>query len=260
MNCRSVLLICACLAVVGNSAVAGDAPSSITLKLAAGENFISIPLELESDVLADVFPPGAFPAGKTDADSTVIFTYGATADARPRPVYYRLSEGGHWMYSTGGIADAATLATGEGFNIRLPATATAQELVLSGQATTTPITRALAGRAGETNYHVMSWPYLCPGRVGDLGLREAGFQGGRNAAQSDEIRILDNANGQGSTQTPKARIWLDAKTSRFEFTAPRSGSAEDYLIEPGEAVIVVRKRAPDLAWKLSSPCPSGAHQ
>jgi len=230
----------------------------MALNLVAGENFISIPLELKSDALADVFRAGALPAGKTDADSTVIFTYGVTADARPRPVYYRLSEDGHWMYSTGGLADAATLTPGEGFNIRLPADAAAHKLTVTGRATAMPVTRELAGKEGATNYHVVSWPYLCPGRVGDLGLREAGFEGGRNAAQSDEIRILDNANGQGSTQTPKARIWFDAATSRFEFTAPRSGPADDYLIEPGEAIIVVRKRAPALVWTVNSPCPGGA--
>jgi hypothetical protein len=66
---------------------------------------------------------------------------------------------------------------------------------------------------------------------------------------------LDNTDGQGSTRTPKARIWLNKKTAQFEFTAPRSGSADDYVIEPGEAIIMIRKRAPALVWKVESSCP-----
>ncbi|MFH0909830.1 MAG: hypothetical protein V1929_13805 [bacterium] len=248
-------LLCMFMAVARGSAAGDGSRSSITFSLVAGENFISIPVRPDRDALADVFPSGSLPAGQADADSTIIFTYGGATDARPQAVYYRLSEDGHWMYSTGGIADAATLPIGEGFNIRLPAGAAAQKLVVTGRVPSGPVARELAGVAGATNYHVVGWPYPCPVRVRDLGLIEAGFEGGINVARSDEIRILNNANGQGSVQAPKARIWLNAKTSRCEFTVPRSGPAEDYVIEPGEAIIVVRKRAPALLWTMTSPCP-----
>lgn len=254
MHRAVILLIGSCFTLAGNSH-AGDAPrSSITLDLVQGENFISIPLQPDRAALAEVFPAATLPAGKDEADSTVLLAYDGTADAQAPAAYIRLSDDGHWMYSTGGIADAAVVSAGEAFNIRLPAGAAATTLVVSGVPPSEPVVLRLAGDAGATNYNVVGWPYPCPVRVSDLGLLEAGFVGGLNVAQSDEVRILDNTDGQGSSRTPKARIWLNAKSSQFEFTAPRSGPAGDYAIEPGEAIVVVRKRAPSLMWKPVSSC------
>ncbi|MFH0909829.1 MAG: hypothetical protein V1929_13800, partial [bacterium] len=83
--------------------------------------------------------------------------------------------------------------------------------------------------------------------ISNLGLKGAGFKGGVNVQRSDEIRILDNSQGIGSMMAPKRRIWMN-NASNFVFSVPYSGSAENYVVEPGEALIVVRKRGPSLTW------------
>ncbi len=256
---RYILLaasLCFSIPAVPQVACGGDESTApITIRLVAGENFISLPLQPDNRSLAGVFGGSDVPGGSEDADSTLVYTYRPATGSSPAPVYYRLAESGHWMCSTGGVADDVELPADSGFNVRLPDGASPCDLVIRGRALPGPVTRELAGDEGATNYHIVSWPYPCPARVKELGLKEAGFSGGVNVTASDEIRILDNTDGQGSTHTPKARIWLDAKTSTFVFTAPRSGSAEDYMIAPGEALIVIRKRAPALVWTVKSSCP-----
>jgi hypothetical protein len=68
-----------------------------------------------------------------------------------------------------------------------------------------------------------------------------------NVTRSDEIRIMDNSAGIGSMSLLKARIWRPGSNTNFVFS-PSGQSANDYVIAPGEAIIIVRKRGPSLTW------------
>jgi hypothetical protein len=121
-----------------------------------------------------------------------------------------------------------------------------QKFVLVGRLPTNTTTMLIYGAASETNYSVLSWgtPYRV--RVAELGLIGASFSGGVNVTRSDEIRILENSSGIGSRQMPKARIWRNGTTNFM--LAPSGALANDYIIEPGDAVIIVRKRGPSMVW------------
>ncbi len=92
--------------------------------------------------------------------------------------------------------------------------------------------------------------------MSSFGAQLAGFQGGTRADQSDEIRILDNTptNGlsSGSLTKPKARIWLSTQAGHtsapWRYTGAGTPSAMSYVIEPDDAVIVVRRGTGSITW------------
>jgi hypothetical protein len=230
---------------------------SKTWQLRRGENWVSLPFLPETNRyrVKDVFGTNLLPRGSTIATSTKISWYGYTlagtnsAGVATNVVW--LSSANRWYYSlppalSGLPADNWPVPTNEAFNLEIPLSSSTQTFIGVGRLPTNAMTMTIYGADGETNYSVVTWgtPYRV--RVAELGLIGASFSGGVNVTRSDEIRILDNSEGRGSLAVPKARIWRNGSTNFF--LSPSGSLANDYVIEPGEAIIVVRKRGPSIVW------------
>jgi hypothetical protein len=71
----------------------------------------------------------------------------------------------------------------------------------------------------------------------DLKLREAGMTGGGIFLESDEIRVFKNKDVMN--ESPLARIWINAaRTNSYWFNTGGKGSAENFVVQPGNAVVV----------------------
>jgi autotransporter-associated beta strand protein len=227
-------------------------------RLAPGENWLSMPFLPDTNrfTVKEVFGTNLLPRGATVAQSTKISWYGHTLGSSTNSSGVAtnviwLSSTQRWYYAwpaqfAGQVADDFVVPTNEGFNIEIPTTVSTQQYVMAGRLPTNIMTMTIYGATGQTNYSILSWgtPYRV--KVKELGLIGAGFTGGVNVTRSDEIRILDNSRGFGSRMTPKARIWRNNSTNFY--LSPSGVLANDYIIEPGDAVIIVRKRGPSLMW------------
>jgi hypothetical protein len=213
----------------------------------AGETFFGLscrPADARLDVL---LAAAGLPAGADATDSALLQIYASAA--QPETVYRR-DASGRWVDGAGAAAGEVALVPGAGYALVLPAGSAPVTLSWTGDVIVAEMHAAIRGRDGETNYAVLAWPRNKPITVRELGLRESGLAGGRNPSQADEIRVLDNEGGMGSRKAPKARIWLNDATGGFEHSPPDGGSAEAFVIGPGEAFIVVRKRGPSLSWPV----------
>jgi len=91
--------------------------------------------------------------------------------------------------------------------------------------------------------------------IENLGFAGSGLVGNNNPSLADEIRILSNVNGNGSLDQPKARLYLKSdgttwayrsySTNDFPYGPP---SANSYIIEPDESVVVVRRNTGGMTW------------
>jgi len=226
--------------------------------LRPGENWVSLPMSPDTNLttMADIFGTTRLPAGSVIANATKASWYGntvgvATNTSGAATNVLWLSSSGHWLWSipaakSGQNADGWLVPSNEAFNIEIPGTAT-QKLVIVGRLPTNGMTRTIYGATGQTNYNVLCYALPSQVAISNLGLKGAGFVGGANVQRSDEIRILDNSAGMGSLSSPKRRIWMNNSTN-FVFAPPYSGSAESYIVEPGEALIIVRKRGPSITF------------
>ena len=71
-----------------------------------------------------------------------------------------------------------------------------------------------------------------------LNLDGVGLTPGPAIMKADEIRIFTNRSVMGAS--PKARIWLNAREGgRWWYQTGGVGSAEDHVIQPGEAVVII---------------------
>lgn len=212
-------------------------------RLVPGQNFVSLCMIPDANTLACVFGTNRLPAGSSPANATVISSYGSPSNGQPRAVSWWLSDAGHWMYSTGGIADAEPLALMEGYNVILPTGSATQSVLLVGRIPTNVASQTMLAHA----YNIVGYNVPRRMKISELGFREAGFSGGRNMTQSDEIRIL--ASGVGVYGSPKVRIWLNSANGQFTFQAGGTGSAENYQVEPDEALIIyTRKSSAPWTW------------
>ncbi|HEY8241797.1 MAG TPA: hypothetical protein VIH35_10140, partial [Kiritimatiellia bacterium] len=232
---------------------------SKTWRLVPGENWIAMPSLPDTNryMAKDVFGTNLLPRGATIGASTKISWYGHTIGTGTNTSGVAtnviwLANSDHWIYQipasmSGQIADNWTVPTNEGFNIEIPTGAGVQKYVMVGRLPTNIMTMTVHGANGQTNYSVLSWgtPYRV--KIAQLGLVGASFSGGVNITRSDEIRIMDNSSGMGSRQMPKARIWRNGASTNF-LLSPLNSIANDYIVEPGDAIIIVRKRGPSLTW------------
>jgi hypothetical protein len=228
--------------------------------LTPGENWISMPMLPDTNrmTLAAVFGTNRLPPGSSIGNATKISWYGHTlgsgtnSSGAATNVAWLTLGGNQWIYSmpsqlAGQVANNWIVPTNEGFNIEIPGTTT-QKFVLVGRLPTNQMTTVIYGQTSQTNYSVVSYGMPYRATVSELQLKECGFSGGISVARSDELRILNNTNGMGSMQAPKARIWLQGSSTNFMHSLPLSGNANSFVIEPGEAIIIVRKRGPSLTW------------
>ncbi len=84
--------------------------------------------------------------------------------------------------------------------------------------------------------------------VRDLGLDSVGLTAGPVLTASAELRIF--ANRDAMNASPKARLWLNSlEGGRWWFLTGGTGVAEEYVIQPGEAVLLItRNSANEIAW------------
>ena len=85
--------------------------------------------------------------------------------------------------------------------------------------------------------------------VGTLGLKEAGLKAGSLILQADELRIF--ANRRLMDESPKARLFLNSREGgQWWYHTGGKGSAENHVIQPGEAVVVItRASTQPIAWR-----------
>ncbi|HEY8240876.1 MAG TPA: hypothetical protein VIH35_05485 [Kiritimatiellia bacterium] len=214
------------LAALVAAMAAAPAPADQVVPLVAGENFFGLACMPGDLHLAAIVRGANLPRG------TVLQHYNASAEPAGRH----------------DLDDDVMLVPGLGYALVLPGGSANQALTIRGAPVTGDIRVEIHGTDGATNYTVLAWPRSAPVAVKDAGLVEAGLAGGVNVMQSDEIRVLDNSKGMGSVTAPKARIWI--KDGALQFSLQSDDSAGDYQIQPGEVVIVVRKRGPSLTWTV----------
>jgi hypothetical protein len=183
--------------------------------------------------------------------------YGATVAGAATNVVW-LSDSGVWLFSEGGVADDYPLPLNEGFNIVVPNVETPPKLLLVGKVPTNAVPqtgqRHIIEGGGKFNVVSYNLPYRA--RLGDVGLREAGFMGAPpgqnvNPNNSDELRILRR--GGGSLASPLTRILMD-HNGQFVFWTGGNGSAEDYRLQVDDALLVYTKRSPtNFTWNVNLP-------
>lgn len=227
--------------------------------LKPGENFVSLFAVPEENNLAFVLGTNRLPAGATLAESTRVEWYGATADGASTSMVW-LSSSGYWLHGNGGgVANNMQLPLHEGFNVILPSDAPTQLLPFLGKiprehsslyGTEAPV------KAGR--YNIVSAVIPSPIKLGESGLREAGFTGTTgaqplNPMYSDEIRILQK--GGGSMAAPSVRIIMNSSGTFVYWTGGSKGaSAEGYLLQPDDSYILYARRSTnDFTWAPTFP-------
>lgn len=209
------------------------------LTLSPGQNFVSLFAIPDTNRVDFILGTNKLPAGGTLATSTVVSFYGVSTNGHPDAVSIWLSDGGYWLYSTGGLANHQSLPLYEGFNIALPTSASTQKVLLVGRIPTNTVVQSLSPNA----YNVVSYTVPRRMRVSELGLREAGLTTGATPSTADEIRILQR--GLGSLTTPKVRIIHNG--TNF-VTWPAKTSANNYMIEADDAIIIYRRPGSTMSW------------
>jgi hypothetical protein len=86
-------------------------------------------------------------------------------------------------------------------------------------------------------------------KLSDTGLKEAGLAAGDFFPKSDEIRIF--ASKDKTNESPKARIWLNAKEGgEYWYHTGGSGNAAGHVIHAEEAVVIyTRASKTPVTWK-----------
>jgi len=239
---------------------------SKALALNPGENWHSMfsfpdPVttnELES-TLAYVFGTNLLPRGNSQLFGTKISWFGASVSgdklgSSPTATVWLANSG--WQWVTGGVGNANSkrVPLDQGFLIELPFSANPTSLVLIGRMPTQEVVHVVVGTpsASSPRFYVLS--HAMPERISlvNLGITtNNGFRGGVNIGQSDEIRVLDNAPteqgfGSASLQTPKVRIYW--RNSDRTWRTSGGSLASGYVIEPDDAVIIVRRHPTTLTW------------
>lgn len=227
--------------------------------LKEGENFLSLFMLPDVNQIAAVFGTNRLPAGETMDESTRIEWYSSNAQSEATNIVW-LSDAGVWMYATGGVANALPVPLSQGFNLILPPGSGDRDLLLIGRVPTNA--SAANGHAPVVHtyeaYSILSYnlPYRI--RLKDSGLKQAGFSGvtpGQpfNPRYSDEIRIMQK--GGGSFASPQYRILLNA-SGQFQYYSGGSGSAEEHILEPDQAIVIYTKKSrTNFTWNISLPYP-----
>ena len=220
-----------------------------SLRLQPGENWVSLFATPEVATLAGIFGTNRLPAGGSPATATRVSWYGGgTSNGQPVATAY-LSSLQRWVYSLGGagVADTAAVALTEGFLVEVPGAA-ATNLVLGGWLTTNAQSTTVRG---DNRFNLLSYPSPRRMRVRDLGLREAGFRAAaayNQFTQPDELRVLNNTNGNGSATSPRLRVWLKVTASETNFYVVNGGLANNTLVEPDEVLIWWSRGVGDQTW------------
>ncbi|HMO03676.1 MAG TPA: choice-of-anchor D domain-containing protein [Kiritimatiellia bacterium] len=201
-----------------------------------GYNFIGKGMVPLVNTLEEFLGVNRLPAGNSIASATQVILYEPNAFGQPNATNYWLSSGAGpgWLSTVDDSpSDHVSLpATNRGFSIFVPSST---NLLLVGRV---PWTNAEPVLILTSAYNILSLNMPRPTRVrelGDsLGLR-TNLVWGLNVQRADEIRILQR--GYGPYAQPKARIFVNT-TGQFTFVTGGTGSAENFIIEADDAVII----------------------
>jgi len=229
------------------------------IDLAEGENFMSLFMIPDENKLASVFGVNRLPAGDTMGNSTRIEWYSSSPQSEATNVVW-LSDAGVWQHAGGGIANDMSIPLSKGFSIILPPGSGDREILLVGRVPTnaTPEAGHAPVITANESYSIVSYnvPYRI--KLMSCGLKQAGFKGvqtGRpfNPRYSDEIRIMKK--GGGSMEQPDYRILLNS-SGQFQYWTGGSGSADQHIIEPDDAIVIYTKMSTsNFTWNINMPYP-----
>ena len=253
------------------------------LRLHPGENWYSLfslpdpatTNEQESTV-AYVFGTNTLYASNTYAQSTRISWFGPTTGATNISTVATsivwLSSTAGWQYQLGGAGSAneKRVPLGQGFMIELPTNVAPTNLVLIGRLPTQTLSRTISSPVSTNNpeYHVLSHQMTERITVSNFVSQFSGFGAGPTYLFADEIRVLDNRQtngvGMGSLRSPRMRIWYSSIPShssapwrRVTTGSPvNMPSAMGDIIEPDDAIIVVRRKSGTVTFNNSPTYPS----
>jgi hypothetical protein len=217
--------------------------ASKALQLVPGENWVSLFMIPDFLTVQYVFGLTNLPAGDGPGTATKISWYAQTTNAMATNVIYLTTNG--WVQSLPETLDNMntwTIPLEQGFNVELPPGSPTQSLVVIGKVPTNAQTFAVKGGTGGY-FNVMN--YNLPQRTQLQHMNLQWLQTGTPASR-DELRILVNANGFGSGQSPRLRVYRSGTNIVQAF--PSAGAlANTNYIEPDE-MIVVRRRNTDAVW------------
>ena len=111
-----------------------------------------------------------------------------------------------------------------------------------------------AAVAASNAYNMLSCSLPRRMRVRDLGLIEAGFRGApaRNEVNKpDELRVLNNAAGNGSMTSPRLRVWLKVTASETNFYTDVGAPANNLYVEPDELLIWWNRGTSPQTWTVT---------
>ncbi|HMP89968.1 MAG TPA: hypothetical protein PJ991_07195 [Kiritimatiellia bacterium] len=228
------------------------------LNLFPGENWHSLFFVPDTATVSYIFNTNLLPAADNFADSTKISWFGPSAGGTTNQqgiatAVVWLAESGNWVWHIGGAGNAneKIVPLDEGFLLELPPSADPQSLVLIGQLPTNEVIQVIPGGSVATNTIRMLSHHL-PVRtpLSQMGFIGSGLIGHNNGVFADEIRILA-AGGSGSMQAPKARIRLRSDQTTWQYSSVQPGmpgNPANYIIEPDDAVIIVRRNAGSMFW------------
>jgi len=226
------------------------------LVLKEGHNLVSLFMTPDTNRVASILGTNRLPAGGSMIEtSTVVSFYGASTGGMPKATTWWLSNAGRWMYSTGGVADNAALPLYEGFNIFIPEGEGTQRLMVVGRV---PISNAVVQISGGSRaapvYNVVSYTVPRRATLAELKFKEAGLVGHSRPDYADEIRIMRRGWGSLEEQ-PKVRLrlnglgdWLYMSYSEEEYPSGPPTPPTSLIVEPDEAIIVIRRTDSAMAW------------
>jgi hypothetical protein len=242
---------------VPTAARQGGATTSVVVALKTtlsnGYNFVGMGMTPSENTLAGVFGTNRLPAGTMLADSTSISVYEASPTGSALTNAWWLHETDGWRYEFG-PASANTQALPyplAGYNVTIPSSATpTTNLLMVGMVPwTNPPTVAIS----SGYYHIVSLNLPRPTRMVETGFKDVLRWGGALLA-ADEIRLLQR--GLGPFGSPAARFFVNTTGQyRRATTGISSVPADDYLIQPDDAIILYTPRATNTLMNWTMPLP-----
>ena len=240
------------------------------IKLVPGENWVSLFATPDTSTVAYVLGTNRLVGGTSIVDSPKITWFASTSGGTTNQtgvatsIIY-LASSGNWLYWTGGVGSAnqKLIPQNQGFLLELPPGSATQRMVVIGLVPTQAVVQTIGGgTVASNNIHVLSYTFPQRTKMKNAGFFGSGLVGHTTQGQlADEIRVLKNRNGIGSLESPRGRFRLDTAGTNFIYysgspsTNPLDyadgvlpASANNFYIEPDDAVIVVRRNAGTMYW------------
>ncbi|HMP76150.1 MAG TPA: choice-of-anchor D domain-containing protein [Kiritimatiellia bacterium] len=242
---------------VPTAARQGGATTSVVVALKTtlsnGYNFVGTGMTPSDPSLAGVFGTNRLPAGTMLSDSTSISIYDPSPTGEALTNAWWLHQTDGWRYESGS-ASANTQALPyilAGYTVTIPSSATpTTNLLMVGLVpwTNPPVISIYSGY-----YHIVSLNLPRPTRLDETGFKDV-LRWGAALLAADEIRLLQR--GPGPFESPAARFFVNTTGQYRRATGGVSSvPANDYLIQPDDAIILHTPRSTNLLANWTMPLP-----